>query len=196
MADRQMTVAKWIDRAAARFVDAGLHFGHGTDNARDEAAWLVLHVIGARLDGLFSDWGAAVTPAQAAEIERLAEARCSGGEPLAYLLGRAWFAGLEFEVTPDVLVPRSPLAELILDEFRPWVEPRDLRRVLDLCTGSGCIAIATARQMPWVHIDAIDVSPAALAVASRSAISARVSESSLLTASSWRWRPSGRRCPS
>jgi ribosomal protein L3 glutamine methyltransferase len=167
MADRQMAVADWIDRTAARFDDAGLHFGHGTDNARDEAAWLVLHVIRARLDGQLSEWGAPVTPAQAAEIERLAEARCSSGEPLAYLLGRAWFAGLEFEVTPDVLVPRSPLAELILDEFRPWVEPRRLRRVLDLCTGSGCIAIAMARQMPWVQVDATDISPAALAVAAR-----------------------------
>ena len=162
-----MTVAEWIDRTVARFVDAGLHYGHGTDNARDEAAWLVLHVIQARLDGQFSDWGAPVTPGQAAEIVRLAEARCSSGEPLAYLLGRAWFAGLEFEVTPDVLVPRSPLAELILDEFRPWVEPRRVRRVLDLCTGSGCIAIAVARHMPWVQVDATDISPAALAVAAR-----------------------------
>jgi len=165
MANRRMTVAEWIDELAGRFARAGLHFGHGTDNARDEAAWLVLQVIGAPLDGRFEDWGAEVNPAQAAEIERVAQARCSSGERLAYRLGRAWFAGLEFKVTPDVLVPRSPLAELILDEFRPWAEPRRLRRVLDLCTGSGCIAIAIALQLPLAQVDATDISPAALAVA-------------------------------
>jgi ribosomal protein L3 glutamine methyltransferase len=162
-----MTVAEWIDRVTRRFVDAGLHFGHGTDNARDEAAWLVLQVIRAPLDGRFVDWGTAVNPAQAAEVERLTDARCTSGEPLAYLLGSAWFAGLELTVTPDVLVPRSPLAELILDQFRPWAEPPRLRRVLDLCTGSGCIAIAVAVHLPWVKVDASDISEAALAVAAR-----------------------------
>ncbi|MCW8871600.1 MAG: 50S ribosomal protein L3 N(5)-glutamine methyltransferase [Xanthomonadales bacterium] len=165
MTETQMTVAEWIDRISAQLDQAGLHFGHGTDNARDEAAWLVLHTIGAPLDGRFTDWGKRVSETQAADIHRLAEERCRSGGPLAYLTGRAWFAGLEFEVTPDVLVPRSPLAELILDEFRPWVEPGRLRRVLDLCTGSGCIAIATAVHMPQVQVDATDISPAALRVA-------------------------------
>jgi ribosomal protein L3 glutamine methyltransferase len=165
MKETQMTVAEWIDRISAQLDQAGLHFGHGTDNARDEAAWLVLHAIGAPLDGRFTEWGSRVNETQVADIHRLADERCRSGDPLAYLTGRAWFAGLEFEVTPDVLVPRSPLAELILDEFRPWVEPGRLRRVLDLCTGSGCIAIATAVHMPQVQVDATDISPAALRVA-------------------------------
>jgi ribosomal protein L3 glutamine methyltransferase len=165
MTATQMTVAEWIDRITAQLDQAELHFGHGTDNARDEAAWLVLHAIGASLDGRFTDWGKRVTGNQAVEICRLAETRCTSGDPLAYLIGLAWFAGLEFEVTPEVVVPRSPLAELILDEFRPWVKPARLRRVLDLCTGSGCIAIATALHMPQVRVDATDISEAALRVA-------------------------------
>jgi len=161
------TVAEWIDRLAEQFDAAGLHFGHGTDNARDEAAWLVLHVLGAPLDGTFQDWGQQVGEAAAERIQRLAEARCSSAAPLAYLVGQAWFAGYEFEVSPDVLVPRSPIAELILDGFRPWVEPHRLRRVLDLCTGSGCIGIATALQLEQVRVDASDISAEALEVAAR-----------------------------
>jgi len=164
----QMTVAEWIERVAVQLSEAGVHFGHGTDNARDEAAWLVLHAVGAPVDGRFVDWGRSVTMAEAASIRRLAEERCGSGAPLAYLTGTAWFAGLEFEVTPDVLVPRSPIAELILDEFRPWVtEPARVRRVLDLCTGCGCIAIATALQLPGAQVDASDISRAALQVAAR-----------------------------
>lgn len=169
--DKSRTVADWIDRISARFAAAGLHYGHGTDNARDEAAWLVLHAVGASLDGRFEDWGRAVNDAAAAEITRLAEARCAGSTPLAYLIGKAHFAGLEFEVTPDVLVPRSPIAELILDGFRPWRDFRPLAggrwRVLDLCTGCGCIAVATAHYLPDTRVDAADISPAALAVAAR-----------------------------
>jgi ribosomal protein L3 glutamine methyltransferase len=160
-------VAEWIERTAARFDTAGLHFGHGTDNPRDEAAWLVLHAIGAPLNGSFRDWGRVVGAAEAAEIRRLVEARCSSRAPLAYLTGTAHFAGLEFEVTSDVLVPRSPIAELILDGFRPWAEPERLRHVLDLCTGSGCIAVATALRLPAAQVDASDISAAALQVAAR-----------------------------
>jgi ribosomal protein L3 glutamine methyltransferase len=160
-------VAEWIERMASKFHTARLHFGHGTDNPRDEAAWLVLHVISAPLDGSFLDWGRVVSAAEAAEIQRLAEARCDSGQPLAYLTGTAHFAGLEFEVTPDVLVPRSPIAELTLDGFRPWAEPDRLRRVLDLCTGSGCTAVAMALQLPRAQIDASDISAAALRVATR-----------------------------
>jgi ribosomal protein L3 glutamine methyltransferase len=168
---KALSVAKWIERIGGRFDAAGLHYGHGTDNARDEAAWLVLHVVGAPLDGSFDDWGRVVSESEAAEIARLAEARRVSGEPLAYLLGTARFAGLEFEVTPDVLVPRSPIAELILDGFRPWLDPAApggrLRRVLDLCTGCGCLAVATAYYLPQTRVDAVDISPEALAVAAR-----------------------------
>lgn len=162
-----LTVNAWIDRLAAQFEAADLHFGHGTDNARDEATWLVLAAIGASLDGTFDDWDRAVDEAEAAQISRIADERCRSGRPLAYLLGSAWFAGLEFEVGPEVLVPRSPIAELILDGFRPWLAPDRVRRVLDLCTGCGCIGIAAARFLPDCRVDAVDVSDPALAVAAR-----------------------------
>ncbi|MDX1381175.1 MAG: 50S ribosomal protein L3 N(5)-glutamine methyltransferase [Xanthomonadales bacterium] len=164
-----LTVKTWIDRIAAQFGAADLHFGHGTDNARDEAAWLVLDAIGAPLDGSFDDWGRPVVEAEAAQISRIADERCRSGRPLAYLLGSAWFAGLEFEVGPDVLVPRSPIAELILDGFRPWLAPDRIRRVLDLCTGCGCIGIAAACHLPDCRVDAVDISDPALAVAARNA---------------------------
>lgn len=161
------TIAEWIECVARQFERAGLHFGHGTDNARDEAAWLVLHAAGAPIDGRFEDWGSAVDPVAAEAIDRLARERCESGQPLAYLLGEAWFAGLAFEVTTDVLVPRSPIAELIEDGFQPFLAPAVAHRALDLCTGSGCIAIATAYRLPSMRVDAVDISQAALAVAAR-----------------------------
>jgi len=160
-----MTIAEYVKRAANRLETAGLCFGHGTDNPGDEAAWLVLHVTGAPLDGSFQEWGRAVSPLDATEIDRLLEARCQSGRPLAYLLGSAWFAGLEFEVNEHVLVPRSPLGELILDQYRPWVEPDEVTCMLDMCTGSGCIAVASAFHLPQARIDAVDISREALAVA-------------------------------
>ncbi|MCJ7814672.1 MAG: 50S ribosomal protein L3 N(5)-glutamine methyltransferase [Xanthomonadales bacterium] len=160
-----MTIAESIERVAGRLEQAGLCFGHGTDNPGDEAAWLVLHVVGAPLDGSFQDWGRPVPATDALEIDRLLEARCRARRPLAYLLGRAWFAGLEFEVDENVLVPRSPLGELIRDQYRPWVEPGRVKRILDMCTGSACIAIASAIGLPQALVDAADISREALAVA-------------------------------
>jgi len=162
-----MIIAELIERIATRLDDAGLCFGHGTDNARDEAAWLVLHVAGAPLDGSFTDWGMELQQPEQDRAWELARARCEGRAPLAYLLGSAWFAGLEFEVNEQVLVPRSPLAELVLDQFRPWVQPDGVHRVLDMCTGSACIAIATALNLPAARVDAADISPGALEVAQR-----------------------------
>lgn len=162
-----MTISELIDQTARRLEAAGLCFGHGTDNARDEAAWLVLHVAGEPLDGSFSAWGRAVTQGERDKVAQLLDRRCKERLPLAYLLGTAWFAGLEFIVDENVLVPRSPLAELILDGYQPWVRPGGVSRVLDLCTGSGCIAIATAVYMPEARVDAADISAAALDVARR-----------------------------
>jgi ribosomal protein L3 glutamine methyltransferase len=162
-----MTLAELIDHTAQQLERADLCFGHGTDNARDEAAWLVLHVAAEPLDGSFSDWGRAAAPAQQKKVAQLLDKRCNSRVPLAYLLGTAWFAGLEFEVNENVLVPRSPLAELILDQYQPWVRPGKVSRVLDLCTGSGCIAIATAVHMPGARVDAADISTAALDIARR-----------------------------
>jgi ribosomal protein L3 glutamine methyltransferase len=162
-----MIISECIEQVSRQLDTADLCFGHGTDNARDEAAWLVLHVAGVQLDGSFQDWGRAVDDGQYLEISRLADARCESGLPLAYLIGVARFAGLEFEVDDKVLVPRSPLAELILDQYRPWVEPDRVGRILDMCTGSGCIAIASAINLPVAHVDAADISGKALEVAQR-----------------------------
>jgi ribosomal protein L3 glutamine methyltransferase len=162
-----MIITECIERIARQFEKAKLCYGHGTENARDEAAWLVLQVAGAPLDGSFQDWGLSLENAQELEINRLAQARCASRLPLAYLVGVARFAGLEFEVNENVLVPRSPLAELILDQYRPWVEPGRVGRVLDMCTGSGCIAIASAYYLPAAHVDAADISRKALDVARR-----------------------------
>ena len=164
-----MTIAEWIEAVAERLSDAGLHFGHGTDNAQDEAAWLVLHVLGQPLDGSFDEWDGLVDESAAAAIEDLVRLRCTSGKPLAYLTGTAYFAGLPFEVDESVLVPRSPFAELILEGFRPWLEPAKAERVLDMCTGSGCIAIATAVHLPQLRVDAVDISGEALQIAARNA---------------------------
>jgi len=171
-----MIIAERIKRVASQLEEAGLCFGHGTGNARDESAWLVLHVAGAPLDGSFEDWGRALEAAEEREIERLVDARCESRRPLAYLLGAARFAGLEFEVNDKVLVPRSPLAELILDQYRPWVEPERVSRILDLCTGSGCIAIASALYLPGALVDAADISVEALEVARRNVERHRLGE--------------------
>lgn len=164
-----MTVAEWVQRVAERLEAAGLHFGHGTDNAADEAAWLVLHSLGEPEDGSFEGWQRPVKAGQAESIERLTRARCESGKPLAYLLGEAWFAGLPFHVDESVLVPRSPIAELVVDGFRPWVARIGSCRVLDLCCGSGCIGLAVAAHAPGARVDLADISPEALRVARRNA---------------------------
>ena len=162
-----MTIAEWISRATEQLEQASLCFGHGTDNARDEAAWLVLHATGNPLDGSFGGWGERVSNEAGEVIERLAEERCSGGKPMAYLLGTAFFAGLEFEVNEHVLVPRSPIAELIEARFSPWIDPARVGAILDLCTGSGCIGIASALAFPDARVDLADLSTDALEVARR-----------------------------
>jgi len=167
------TVGELIARGARRLARARVHFGHGTDNARDEAAHLTLHALGlAPAGGVAHARGAAlyrrrVSASGARRAAELIARRIGERLPAAYLTGSTWFAGLEFEVDARVLIPRSPLAELIERRFAPWVHPERVRRVLDIGTGSGCIAIAAARALPRARVDAVDISPAALAVARR-----------------------------
>jgi len=161
------TVSQWIDWATQRFEAAGLHYGHGTDNGRDEAAWLVLHALGEPPDGGADNWSNVVDSSRAEAIERLVAERIQTRCPAAYLTGSAWFAGLEFEVDPQVLVPRSPIAELIVEGFEPWIEAGAIKSILDLGTGSGCIAIACALRFPAARVVASDISEEALAVARR-----------------------------
>lgn len=159
------TVADWVRYVASRFNEAGLVFGHGTDNAVDESFALVLHALHLDSDLPGELMAARLTDAEKTAVRDLALQRINTRKPLAYLTRSAWFAGLEFFVDERVLVPRSPIAELIERQFAPWVEPERVERVLDLATGSGCIAIACARYLPAAKVDAIDVSADALAVA-------------------------------
>ena len=159
------TVSDFISWTEHRFEQSRLHFGHGTDNALDEAAWLVgsaLHLAPHELDEHLDD---ELTATQRDAIRALVQKRIATRLPLAYLLKEAWFAGLKFYVDERVIIPRSLTAEFITDRFQPWIDPAQVHRILDLGTGSGCMAVALAYAFPWARVDAADISPDALAVA-------------------------------
>ena len=162
---QSVSVEQLIEQLAERFTAAGLSYGHGTDNAVDEAAWLVFARLGLAHGDAPAVYAQIVEPAQLEDLEMLAKRRINERLPLAYLLNHAWFAGLEFYVDERVLVPRSPIAELVLDKFEPWLAPDSLRSAADLGTGSGCIAIAIANNFPAATVDAVDISNEALEVA-------------------------------
>lgn len=151
----------WVAVVAAFFERHGVFFGHGTDNASDEAYWLLRHLT----DWADADWDTAPAPATTTRAIDIAWRRVEERKPLAYLLREAWFAGLKFVVDERVLVPRSPLAEVLERGFAPWCSLEAGERVLDIGTGSGCIAIAAAHYCPGALVDATDVSSDALAVA-------------------------------
>lgn len=159
------TLRDFVLWAEYRFDDAGLYFGHGTDNARDEAVWLVAATLEVPFAEVDAQVGRVLTEPEARRVRERVEARIATRKPLAYLLHEAWFAGLRFYVDERVIVPRSLIGEFIHDEFRPWIDPQGVTRILDLCTGSGCIAIAAALAFPEAEVDAADISRDALAVA-------------------------------
>jgi ribosomal protein L3 glutamine methyltransferase len=163
------TVGAAIVRVARALKAARVHFGHGTDNARDEAAELVFFAAGLEHELGSGAYERKLTARQAARIEALLKRRIAERRPLAYLTRRAFFAGLELYVDERVLVPRSPIAQLVLERFQPWVNARKVRRILDVGTGSGAIALACAAAFPKARVDAVDVSVAALQVARRNA---------------------------
>ena len=154
-----------LERAAARLAKARLHYGHGTDNARDDAAALVFHALGLAHESAPASYGLPVSASDAERVDALVGRRIRERLPSAYLTGVSWFAGHEIRVTRDVMVPRSPIAELCRAGFAPWIDPMRVRRVLDIGTGSGCIAIATAHALPHAHVDATDVSAGARTIA-------------------------------
>jgi ribosomal protein L3 glutamine methyltransferase len=161
------TLRDFLRWTTSRFLEAGLFYGHGNEDAFNEASQLLLSSVNLpvnELPELFLD--ARLTSDEKDKLLCLIEMRIEQRIPLPYLTHEAWFAGLPFYVDERVLIPRSPFAELIDNQFQPWLEsPDELGRILDLCTGSGCIAIALAMAFPEAAVDAIDISEDALAVA-------------------------------
>jgi len=161
------TLRDFLRWTTSRFLEAGLFYGHGNEDAFNEASQLLLSRVNLpvnELPELFLD--ARLTSDEKDKLLCLIEKRIEQRIPLPYLTHEAWFAGLPFYVDERVLIPRSPFAELIDNQFQPWLEsPDELDRILDLCTGSGCIAIALAMAFPEATVDAVDISEDALAVA-------------------------------
>jgi ribosomal protein L3 glutamine methyltransferase len=153
-----LRVSELLRETARRFKRAGLHYGHGTRSAREEAAWLISSVLGFLLEQELSS-------KQVKAINTLARRRIRERIPLAYLLKEAWLGEHSFYVDKRVIVPRSFIAELLREHMSPWLG-RDPRRALDLCTGSGCLAVLLALEFPKVRVDAADLSSSALQVAS------------------------------
>lgn len=161
---------------ASRFIAAGLAFGHGSDNALDEAYHLVLHSLHLGFDLPDAYLDARLTTPEREAALALLQRRIDERMPAPYLTGEGWFAGLPFNVNDQVLVPRSPIAELIEADFQPWLEDREPERILDLGTGCGAIAVACAVMFPDAEVVATDVSEEALAVARANAERHGVSE--------------------
>lgn len=165
MVIKQITVADAIHLAVKRFQQSKIYFGHGTDNAWDEAVYLILHILGLSINTDRSVLKRKLTAAEKTAILKAIDVRTKKRLPAAYLTKEAWFLGLPFYVDKRTLIPRSPIAELIERCFVPWVNPKKVLRILDIGTGSGCIAIAAAYAFPKAKIDAVDISSQALKVA-------------------------------
>jgi ribosomal protein L3 glutamine methyltransferase len=180
IASRLETPKDFVRWGASAFNRAKLHFEHGTSNAVDEALNLVLHALG--LDHDIPPWllDGRLTDAEKRAVHGLLQRRVQERKPYAYITNHARFAGLDFYVDERVLVPRSPIAELIEAGFEPWIEAERVTRVLDLCTGSGCIAIACAYAFHDAAVDATDVSAEALEVARMNAERLHVADRVLL----------------
>ena len=163
--DSLRTLRDFLRFGASRFAAAGVFFGHGTTGAADEAAVLIGHVLHLDLPIAPEFLDAALTRGERAAVLALFEHRVTERLPAPYLTGEAWFAGLRFAVDPRVLIPRSPIAELIEHGFAPWFDDAPPARILDIGTGSGCIAIACAVAFPESRVDAVDISADALTVA-------------------------------
>lgn len=161
------TLRDWLRYGACQMQQAQLFFGHGTDNAWDEMAALITATIHLPFERLEWALDTHLTTDEQKQIAHLLEQRIKKRIPLPYLTHQAWFAGLEFYVDERVLIPRSPIAELIQKQFSPWIAASQVQRILDIGTGSGCIAIACAYAFPDAEVDAIDCSKDALIVAAK-----------------------------
>ena len=160
-----VTVRALIEHGARRLDQAGVFFGHGTDNAWDDAAALVWYALQLPDKVTAKTYQRPVTAAGQAKVSALIDRRIRERIPAVYLTGQTWFAGLPFTVDPRVLIPRSPIAELIEQHFVPWIDARRVKNIVDIGTGSGCIAIACAVAFPKAKVDGADISAEALEVA-------------------------------
>ena len=157
-----------LREAVTQFRHAGLFFGHGTHNARDEAVYLILHTLKLPLGELDSVLDRRLSAAEVDAVRAILRRRVRERTPAAYLTREAWLGEFRFYVDERVIVPRSFIAELLREQLAPWVEnPDEVTRVLDLCTGSGCLAVLAAHAFPAARVDAADLSPEALQVARR-----------------------------
>jgi ribosomal protein L3 glutamine methyltransferase len=162
------TVRDVLRYAVTCFNEAKLFFGHGTDNAYDEAAYLILHTLKLPLDKLDPFLDAKLLREEIAALLMIVERRVTERVPAAYITNEAWLGGYRFYVDERVIVPRSFIAELIPERFSPWVEDSEaVENILELCTGSGCLPIMLADAFPNAHVDTVDISHDALAVARR-----------------------------
>ncbi len=159
------TVKDFIRWGASRFREAELTFAHGMSSALDEAVYLVLHALHLPIDTPNTYWDGHLTPTEIKIVQTLLLQRINERKPAAYLTHEGWFAGLPFFVDERVLVPRSPIAELVESQFSPWVEADEVESILDLCTGSGCIGIACAYAFSNTKVDLADISQDAIDVA-------------------------------
>jgi len=162
------TVRDYLRFAVSRFNQAKLFFGHGSSDAYDEAAYLILHTLHLPLDRLDPFLDARLTDGERGEVLGIIQRRVEQRIPAAYLTHEAFLGEFSFYVDERVIVPRSFIAELLRERLAPWIaEPEKIGSVLDLCTGSGCLAILAAHAFPYARVDAVDLSPAALSVAER-----------------------------
>lgn len=160
-----LTVRDWLRFAVSEMERHTVAFGQGTDNAWDDAVFLVLRTLQLPIDRLDPFLDARLLPHEQAQLANNVDRRCRQHVPTPYLVGEAWLQGLRFRVTPDVLIPRSPIAELLQTSLEPWLDPSTLDRIADICTGSGCLAVLAALQFPHAQIDATDISQKAIALA-------------------------------
>jgi ribosomal protein L3 glutamine methyltransferase len=163
-----VTLGEHLQWVADRLADAELFFGHGTDNAWDEAVFLCLSALELPLDSSEAVLNQVVTSPQKETLSQWLFERVNNRKPLPYLTGVAWFAGKPYQVNEHVLIPRSPLAEVLLAQAKPWLK-QSPQRILDLCTGSGCIGIEAAHQFPEALVDLVDISAPALTMAVQNA---------------------------
>jgi ribosomal protein L3 glutamine methyltransferase len=165
-AEELFTIRDWLRFTVSRFEESGIFYGHGTDNAYDEAAWLILSALHLPHDTLENFLDAVITEQERRHLAHLVERRVTERTPTAYLVREAWLKGFKFYVDERVIVPRSFIAELLAEQLAPWIEfPEMVTSAADICTGSGCLGVLLAHAFPDAAIDVVDISPDAISVA-------------------------------